>query len=210
MTGRHRRRRDACRCCASGALADLSAARTLLACPGEVPERLNGHDWKSCDGGQPRPRVRIPPSPLPAFAGSCRYRDRNAAMRSPWKCASASGRMSSTSAVTSSASARAADAATRASTVPASRTRASASPAARASATSTSMTSQTSSALASSPWPAAVAPAFRHRGRAHERRLAALGRALQPRPRSGVAPFESDQHARVEAHAGHWASTSAS
>jgi hypothetical protein len=28
-----------------------------------VPERLNGHDWKSCVGYNP-PRVRIPPSPL--------------------------------------------------------------------------------------------------------------------------------------------------
>ena len=32
--------------------------------PGEVPERLNGRDWKSRVRGQPRPRVRIPPSPL--------------------------------------------------------------------------------------------------------------------------------------------------
>jgi hypothetical protein len=32
--------------------------------PGEVPERLNGRDWKSRNGGQPRSRVRIPPSPL--------------------------------------------------------------------------------------------------------------------------------------------------
>ena len=29
-----------------------------------MPERLNGHDWKSCDGATPRPRVRIPLSPL--------------------------------------------------------------------------------------------------------------------------------------------------
>src|SRR5947208_8257027 len=34
--------------------------------PGEVPERLNGRDWKSRSGGQPRSRVRIPPSPLQA------------------------------------------------------------------------------------------------------------------------------------------------
>src|SRR4051794_19091823 len=45
-----------------GALSGLSLRRST----GEVPERLNGHDWKSCDGGQPRPRVRIPPSPLAA------------------------------------------------------------------------------------------------------------------------------------------------
>ena len=45
-------------------LADLDARYPARAAPGEVPERLNGHDWKSCDGGQPRPRVRIPPSPL--------------------------------------------------------------------------------------------------------------------------------------------------
>ena len=46
-----------------------------LTAPGEVPERLNGHDWKSCDGGQPRPRVRIPPSPLgPCAAGPPRAR----------------------------------------------------------------------------------------------------------------------------------------
>ncbi len=31
---------------------------------GEVPEWLNGRDWKSRNGGQPRSRVRIPPSPL--------------------------------------------------------------------------------------------------------------------------------------------------
>jgi hypothetical protein len=29
-----------------------------------VPEWLNGRDWKSRSGGQPRSRVRIPPSPL--------------------------------------------------------------------------------------------------------------------------------------------------
>ncbi len=32
--------------------------------PGEVPEWLNGRDWKSRNGGQPRSGVRIPPSPL--------------------------------------------------------------------------------------------------------------------------------------------------
>ena len=29
-----------------------------------MPERLNGRDWNSRNGGQPRSRVRIPPSPL--------------------------------------------------------------------------------------------------------------------------------------------------
>src|SRR3954462_321940 len=41
-------------------------SETALACRaflGEVPERLNGHDWKSCDG-ETRPGVRIPLSPL--------------------------------------------------------------------------------------------------------------------------------------------------
>ena len=44
---------------------ELAALERLpfSAAPGEVPERLNGRDWKSRDGGQPRPRVRIPPSP---------------------------------------------------------------------------------------------------------------------------------------------------
>ena len=32
-----------------GALAGLGA-RYPSRLPGEVPERLNGHDWKSCDG----------------------------------------------------------------------------------------------------------------------------------------------------------------
>ena len=32
-----------------------------------MPERLNGHDWKSCDG-ETRPGVRIPLSPLPMAA----------------------------------------------------------------------------------------------------------------------------------------------
>ena len=35
---------------------------------GEVPEWLNGRDWKSRNGGQPRSGVRIPPSP-PLTAG---------------------------------------------------------------------------------------------------------------------------------------------
>ena len=56
-----------------GPLADLSGYPCSP--PGEVPERLNGHDWKSCDGGQPRPRVRIPPSPSPD-----RERPRHAAL----------------------------------------------------------------------------------------------------------------------------------
>ena len=43
-------------------LADLDRA-SLSPVLGEVPERLNGHDWKSCDG-ETRPGVRIPLSPL--------------------------------------------------------------------------------------------------------------------------------------------------
>ena len=34
--------------CAPGAAATLRRPPSV---PGEVPERLNGHDWKSCDGG---------------------------------------------------------------------------------------------------------------------------------------------------------------
>jgi hypothetical protein len=37
---------------------------------GEMPERLKGHDWKSCEGLISLPRVRIPLSPpfqLPVF-----------------------------------------------------------------------------------------------------------------------------------------------
>jgi hypothetical protein len=37
-----------------GRLRGRSGDRAALPCrptPGEVPERLNGHDWKSCDGG---------------------------------------------------------------------------------------------------------------------------------------------------------------
>ena len=41
-----------------------STAIGLTRSPGEVPERLNGRDWKSRNGGQPRSGVRIPPSPL--------------------------------------------------------------------------------------------------------------------------------------------------
>ena len=43
-----------------------------LSTPGEVPERLNGRDWKSRNGGQPRSGVRIPPSPSPVRPASPR------------------------------------------------------------------------------------------------------------------------------------------
>ncbi len=35
----------------------------LISYWGEMPERLKGHDWKSCVGLKALPRVRIPLSP---------------------------------------------------------------------------------------------------------------------------------------------------
>ena len=67
VTGLDRRRRARAGA-ARRRLADLSPA-TLSARPGEVPERLNGHDWKSCAGVYSPPRVRIPPSPLALQSG---------------------------------------------------------------------------------------------------------------------------------------------
>ena len=53
-----------CHCSAAGRGRSERLLATLTPFPGEVPERLNGRDWKSRNGGQPRSGVRIPPSPL--------------------------------------------------------------------------------------------------------------------------------------------------
>ena len=87
VTGITERRRA--RAGARRAAAGRSDPATLLRLLGEVPERLNGHDWKSCDGGQPRPRVRIPPSPLEA-ATSRRPPRRRGAARGPGRAAATS------------------------------------------------------------------------------------------------------------------------
>src|SRR6266516_440699 len=58
MAGAYQRIGRRCR-----SLGRAVVARSAAPLPGEVPERLNGRDWKSRNGGQPRSRVRIPPSP---------------------------------------------------------------------------------------------------------------------------------------------------
>ena len=53
-----------CSATAAGSSEGPEPAASLDRPHGEVPEWLNGRDWKSRNGGQPRSRVRIPPSPL--------------------------------------------------------------------------------------------------------------------------------------------------
>ena len=62
VEGRCDRRRAAA---ASASPRRVRSPAATLSLAGEVPEWLNGRDWKSRNGGQPRSRVRIPPSPSP-------------------------------------------------------------------------------------------------------------------------------------------------